>query len=459
MMQRKAFYLSFQSAQSASALPRVQSKNVAGKGEPMIPQHATGHCGQTVRRYSYCVLVGLMAILSGCGSGPTKKTALIKPNKHVETSAAVLSARNQSRLGLYSSEIENAADKIILQSPSAVTRRQALEWKAEAIPVLQTALLNTDPVAAALDAWAFILQMKAYMEQPLVKQGWGESYPVVTNTLNRMDIDMEQLIHEASPSANLPAARQRVSSWAEAHPIQAGLSSRKSADALLIRQAEQSDLGTRASIRAVAESIGDLTARLDSYNVYLPKQARWQAELLLSDLSRDPEISSAMSGLAVLSSAVDRTAGSMEHMPELIGQAHEAVLADVEGQRLGLQDFLREERVQAMDSLNQERIATMADVRGERLAATADLRAERQIVLDALHNEQVAVMNELHAASETALKEFDTKARGLIDHFFLRALELFLLALVLCSLLAWFLLLRITRRRGDRGERLYDRAA
>jgi len=425
----------------------------------MIPQHATGHCGQTVRRYSYCVLVGLMAILSGCGSGPTKKTALIKPNKHVETSAAVLSARNQSRLGLYSSEIENAADKIILQSPSAVTRRQALEWKAEAIPVLQTALLNTDPVAAALDAWAFILQMKAYMEQPLVKQGWGESYPVVTNTLNRMDIDMEQLIHEASPSANLPAARQRVSSWAEAHPIQAGLSSRKSADALLIRQAEQSDLGTRASIRAVAESIGDLTARLDSYNVYLPKQARWQAELLLSDLSRDPEISSAMSGLAVLSSAVDRTAGSMEHMPELIGQAHEAVLADVEGQRLGLQDFLREERVQAMDSLNQERIATMADVRGERLAATADLRAERQIVLDALHNEQVAVMNELHAASETALKEFDTKARGLIDHFFLRALELFLLALVLCSLLAWFLLLRITRRRGDRGERLYDRAA
>lgn len=425
----------------------------------MILRHATSHYGQNVRRYSCCVLIGLMAILSGCGSGPTRKTALIKSSKHVETSAAELSARNQSRLGLYSSEIENSADKIILQSPSAVTRRQALQWKAEAIPVLQTALLNTDPVAATLDAWAFILQMKAYMEQQVVKQGWGESYPVVTETLDRMEADMEQLIREAAPSANLAAVRQRVSSWAEAHPIQAGLSSRTSADAVLIRYAEQGDLGTRASIRAAEESIGDLTARLDSYNAYLPKQARWQAELLLSDLSGYPEISSATSALAVLSRAVDRTTGSMEHMPELVGQAHQAVLADVDGQRLGLQDFLREERVQAMGSLDQERIATMTNMRGERLAATADLRAERQIVLDALHKEQVAVMNELHAASETALKEFDTKARGLIDHFFLRALELLLLTLVLCSLLAWFLLRRIIGRRGDRGERSYDRAA
>jgi hypothetical protein len=101
----------------------------------------------------------------------------------------------------------------------------------------------------------------------------------------------------------------------------------------------------------------------------------------------------------------------------------------------------------------------MADVRSERLAATADLRGERQIVLDALHNEQVAVMNDLHAASEQAIKDFDSKARGLIDHFFLRALELLLLALVLCSFVAWIMLRRFTIRPRDRGERLYDRAA
>src|SRR6516225_2424896 len=169
----------------------------------MILQCSTSNGRHVALRFLYCALAGWMAVLAGCASGTTRKTALIKSSKHVELSAALLSARNQSRLALYSAEIENAADKIILQSPSAVTRRQALEWKAEAIPVLQTALLNTDPVAAALDSWAFILQMKAYMEQPAVKQGWGESYPVVTETLDRMEANIEHVVQEVAPSANI----------------------------------------------------------------------------------------------------------------------------------------------------------------------------------------------------------------------------------------------------------------
>ncbi len=43
------------------------------------------------------------------------------------------------------------------------------------------------------------------------------------------------------------------------------------------------------SIKTLAEGMGDFTARLDSYNVYLPKQARWQAELLLTDFTHDPQ--------------------------------------------------------------------------------------------------------------------------------------------------------------------------
>jgi len=416
------------------------------------------HTGIT-RLQFYCLLLGMIVILGGCAPGPTRKTALIKSTKHVESSAAELSARNKSRLGLYSAEIENAADKIIQQSPSAATRRQALEWKAEAIPVLQTALLNTDPVAAALDTWAFILQMRAYMEQPAVKQGWGESYPVVTETLNRMEADMEELIQEAAPSANLTAARQRVSSWAEAHPIQAGLSSRKSADALLIRQAEQSDLATRASVKAIAEGIGDITDRLDSYNAYFPKQARWQSELMISDIERDPQVSAAMSSLSVLSNALEKTSDTVERMPEMIAEERMAVLADVENQRVAAQAFVSEQRMQVLDTLNQERVAIMAGLRSERLAATADLRKERQIVLDALHNEQTAVMGDLHAASDKAIKEFDARSRGLIDHFFLRALEVVLLALVLYALATWLVLRRFAIRRRYPGERSYDRAA
>jgi hypothetical protein len=406
-----------------------------------------------------CVPVGLMLLVLGCASGTTTKGSSMKAAKNVRSSAAELSSRNQSLLALYSAEIEGAADKVISESTTPDARRQALLWKAEAIPVMQTSLLTTDPVEAVLDTWAFIFQMSAYMERPLVKQAFGDSYSVVTQTMKNMDAEMARLVQTAAPSANTAVLRQKVAAWADAHPIQNSLAGRQSADPDVIRKVGGAELGTMASVKALEESVGDLVARLDSYNAYLPKQARWQAEIMLSDLARDPGISATMSSAKSLSGSLEKTSASMERMPELVDQTRTAVLADLKGQRLDTQGFLRQERLDTLDTLNQERIATLAALRGERLAGTADLRGERQVVLDALRNGEVAAMNEFKATSEKAMKDLDTRGRGLIDHFFVRALELVLLTLILCSVVAWFLLRRFASRRPERGERPYDRAA
>jgi hypothetical protein len=392
-----------------------------------------------------------MLLVLGCAS--TRKTSSIKSAKNVQSSVAELSSRNQSLLGLYSAEIEAAADRIILESHSPEARRQALMWKAEAIPVLQTTLLNTDPVAAVVDTWAFLFQMKAHMERPAVKEGFGKFHFVVAETLKNMDAEMERLIQVAAPSANVTDLRQRVGAWAEAHPIQAGLTGRQSADPDMIRKVGESDLGSIASLKAIGESLGDLNARLDSYNVYLPKQARWQAELLLGDIARDPQVDVVMSNVVVLSNALAKTSSSMERMPETMGKAREAIRADVDGERLAAQAFLQDERLQTLDAVRQERIATIEAMHNERLAATADLRGERQAVLAALYNEEAAVMNDVNAQSEKTLKDLDNRGRGLIDHFFLRALELVLLTLVLCSLVLWILLRWSMPRRATPAPR------
>ena len=407
----------------------------------------------------FCVLCGLTLLVFGCASGTTRKASSLKSAKNVESSAQELSSRNQSLLAVFSAEIETAADQIILQSPSPGARRQALEWKAEAIPVLQTSLLRDDPVSAVLDTWTYVLQMTAYMEQPAMKQGFAGSYPVVDATLKRMDAEMRQLVQIAAPNANIDAIRQSLASWAQAHPLQASLAGRQSFDPERIRMLGASDLGTMATIKGLGESLGDLTARLDAYNAYLPKQARWQAELLLSDLARRPEFGAAMANAKTLSDALATTSNTMERMPELVGRTRADVMADVDGQRLAAQAFVREERIQAFNALRQERIAITADISRERQAALAGVGAESQKVLRVLHDERMGAESDLRAAGEKALQDFDDRARALTNRFFLFAVGLMLLTLVLCSLVAWLLLRRFAGTLPARAETLHDRAA
>ena len=405
------------------------------------------------------VLCGLMLLLCGCPSGATRRTSSVKSAKNVESSALEFNSRNRSLLAVYSAEIETAADQIILQSSSSRARRQALEWKADAIPALQTSLLNDDPVSASLDAWVFIFQMMAYMQQPAVKESFAGSYPVVEATLKHMDGEMQQLIQVAAPSANISALRQRFVAWAQAHPLQGSLAGRQSFDPERIRALGESDLGAMASIKALREGLGDLTARLDSYNAYLPKQTRWQAELLLSDIARNPEFGTAMANAAVLSDALAKTSSSMEQMPELVGQTRAGVTADVERQRLAAQAFLREEREQAFNTLKQERIALTSDISRERQAAIAGISAEVQKMLESLHDERLAATSDLSAASEKTLQDFDSRARALTNRLFLFALGLMLLTIVLLSIVGWLLLRRFTAARPVRDQMLHDRAA
>jgi hypothetical protein len=397
-----------------------------------------------------CAACGLALLAQGCLSGDTRKGSSIKSTKNVQSTAPELSSRNQSMLALYSAEIEVAADRIISESASPATQRQALVWKAEAIPVMQTSLLNTDPVAAVLDTWAFLFQMTAYMERPAVKQKFGESYPVVAETLRNMDAEMEQLVRVGAPTANVADLRQRVSAWAEAHPIQASLAGRQSADPDVIRKVEQSDLGMTTSIKTLAEGLGDLTARLDSYNAYLPKQARWQAELLLTDFTHDPQISAGLSNLALLSDSAAKISGNIGQMPGLADQTRKAFMADVDGERLSAQAFFREEILRTLYALQQERIATMDAVHDERLATTAEIREERRAAMEVLRGQEIAMMKEVDEISKRTLQDLDTRERVLINYFFLRALGLMLLTLVLCSLLAWVFLRRFVLAPGSR---------
>lgn len=383
----------------------------------------------------------------GCLSGgTTRRTSSVKAAKNLEASPTELNSRNQSLLGIYSAEIESAADKIMMESSSTEVQRAALAWKAEAIPVLQASLLNPDPVAAVLDTWVFIFQMGDYLNRSTLKQEQGGVHPIVTSTLTEMDAQMEQLVRAAAPAANIDDLRHRAETFATAHPIRAGLAGRQSVDPEVVRAVGESDLRMGAVLQSVDERLGDLSARLDAYNIYLPKQARWQAELWLGDVARNPQIDAATRNAANLSDALAKTSNNIDRLPEFMSQARQAVNSDVAGQRLAAQDFVHDERVQTLDALQQERVAALAALDKERLAATEDFRGERKQIFEDLRNHEILVMQDFDSSVAKAMQEFDAKNRRLIDHLFLRAIELVLLTVALCFLAAWILMGRVKSR-------------
>jgi hypothetical protein len=290
------------------------------------------------------------------------------------------------------------------------------------------------------------------MEQPAVKDGLDPFSQVPREALRKMESEMEQLVRSAAPAADIEDIRRRVRTWASAHPIQAGLSGRKSADSDLIRSTYQDNLGALSSLRALQEGLGDIAVRLEAYNSYLPKQARWQAELLANDLSRDPALGMAASNFAILARAVQQSASNLDRVPQMAGKARQLAIADVDQQRLAAQSFLVGERERLVDDMTQQRIDAIADLRGERLAATADLRAERQIVLDAVHTEEAGAMSDLHEFSQQTLNDFDRRSRRLADHLFWRGLELVLVTLSLSFIGAWILLQRFSSRTAIRNK-------
>ena len=139
-------------------------------------------------------------------------------------------------------------------------------------------------------------------------------------------------------------------------------------------------------------------------------------------------------------------------------QTLNAALTAVHSERLETLENVERQRVATLAALHAERLGVTSALDAERLAATADLRGERQSVLDALHDQEVATVSDMRTTSEKEIQTLHTNGRDLINLLFLRALELMLLALVLCSL-AWILLRRFSTRPRDRAERIFHRAA
>jgi hypothetical protein len=341
----------------------------------------------------------LHASLPGCASSQPK-SQLYEMVGHGELTLGALRIIIRDCARRFPAVLEQAATALAEGPTTPEQRRGLTEFKANGVPMVQSVLLQQDPVAALLDGWALLYQLRDFLVRGAVDRA---GLPETIETVEGLADELARLWGALTGRQDVSSARARVEAWARAHPLRGSLLARDSTAPLLAKVLGHGELSVLDAAGSAVETVEDAITRLDLYAINLPRQARWQAEAALQDLARSPEVERAFDSL-------DRAIELGQPVSELASEAGAIV--------------------------RRERTALLAGVAVERTALQGYLSDERRAVVAALASER-------HAA----LQETDGLARALVDQMFDRLQRLVLLMaavalglLVAAALCGWLLL-------------------
>ncbi len=364
------------------------------------------------------VVAALLIPAAACATKGPRETRLMKSTE-MTISAAALRVQVRSLADRFSGLMEEAGEEVLLTEDDSIRRRNALLWLTNGIPAMQHALFQPDPLAALVDAWFLVAQMRDYFDRAADRGMGPDKLQLVTRVLDNMEADIKLIIDNAGPNTNYERGRQLIYEKASAHPIDDSFASRRGSAAFLAEFTARAGGNALKSIGSVTETIEDLVARIDINAEYIPKLARWQAVLFTMDARYDsiPDDIGHLEHLELVASRVEQLSPLVESLPGLVAEERVAVLAALDGYLTRTLEFVNQQRDTVMrQDLPAEREAVLAAIREERLAVLEAIATERGIVLAALREERAATFEDLDRLMDQAFTREVNKlfTRGLI---------------------------------------------
>jgi hypothetical protein len=292
--------------------------------------------------------------------------------------------------------VEVAADAISVQTADVGLKRRALLFKMEVVPAFYEALFNADPLAALLDAWALSIQLEQYLDTGPGRELLTPLQGVAQEAAHKVRQHIESAVHAvAKTPEGFERAQSTVVEWAKANPITGPFSGRPSILPELAKlSAKSADISVFQAVGDITGTVDDLTNRLNIYAAYLPRAARWQAELLLDELPDRAEVQRVLATLQSVDKLTERT-------NQLISpEALQAALATATGE-------VKKERLAALASVDEQRKETLAYLTSEREAGVAALDAQRRAIMVDVDRQRAVLLEQLNVLRAESLKEVD----------------------------------------------------
>ena len=308
----------------------------------------------------------LPMMLSGCISS--------KPGSPVADSLDSLGITirgiRESNLRLASREgltIERAADSIIAISRDHTTKLNAYLWKIYCIPVIRQIYSESDPLLSATDALAFTMQCREYFIHGIGRDRFGPYQRIAVAAVNENEQRLIDLNRQRLTKATFDSLMRQLSRWAAEHPLSNHVFERPSMLNELDKLLAGQDYSIPSVVGRIADDVDDLSGRISLLSAQFPREARWQAEYVLAELSLRERLGRLDSTMTILSVALANVDQSLKS-----GGLEVRI-----GGLLSLRDDLHE----ALSKISTERSIVTAEIERIRLAtlAAAEEAANRAV--------------------------------------------------------------------------------
>jgi len=337
----------------------------------------------------------------------------------------------------FAAEVDLAASAIERRTTDATIRRNALLWKARAIPEMRKACFRLEPVSALIDAWIFARQMDQLFSQGAGVGAFGTFQPEAVEVSRRLVDQMREIggTIAVSPEARAGFEHKIIDPWLAEHPLRDITFVR---DSPIARFADQSRArgDTMQSVGTMEDVVLSLSQQARIYLADLPRQLRGELDLMRSDMLPAESLASMQDDLHVSAAAAERLASTAEAISPLVLNERRVVLEEMSRQRALVMDAISVERERAVGaivhafaversellrSFELQRLATLEWATAERREAMADLRRELAGSIDALRGERAVVVGDV---------------RHIVDGVLLRVAIFLLAAVVLAPFVA-----------------------
>jgi len=365
-------------------------------------------------------------------------------------SAAQLRLQLDELIYLYSGTIEQAADQIISANPDRKVQQHALLWKINAIPTAQRAIFYPDPAVALIDTIALSMQMASYFESGQGRIDLGPAHIPALTASRKLENATVDLANKLKQDGDISRLRGELQSWVARHPIAPDFIHRSTVIPELNTLFPEKQLGTLDMVGSLALSASDIAHQFSVNLDLMPRQVRWQTELLLTAAPGEAGVGSDLASLVELGSQLEQMMPILSQAPDLIVRERDAVLAALARERTIVLEALHRERIEFLADIDRERRDTLAHLVREREAVMGEFRmllaAEREAALKSLDETSEKLLMAAEAAGGRLTVTALEGSKQVVDHFMLRLAQLLASAILLSALIAIFFRKRFVRK-------------